>query len=131
MGIGERQGYPPIKPETQRIMKSTENTDEKQTTELHEVGSGASTCSAMPWINALAHPLAEMHDGKFKIKAGYEDLRLFAIILAGGDWEYHVGSIAEDGGIVDIHGNCVGRESWNIDYYINLNPPAVPVSILS
>ena len=73
------------------------------------------------WIDANRHPLADVSGDDCVILAGYEDQRLFAIKTKGG-WEYHAGHMDETGTLIAA-GDDVGRNAFDVDFYINISEP--------
>jgi hypothetical protein len=80
-----------------------------------------------PWkpISELGE-IEYMEDGshRWTLWAGYEDMRLFLVYLAGGGIETHLASIDERGMLCDELGNCLGRAWYDADYYMEI--PARP-----
>ena len=80
-----------------------------------------------PWkpISELGE-IEYMEDGsrRWTLWAGYEDMRLFLVYLAGGGIETHLASIDERGMLCDELGNCLGRAWYDADYYFDI--PARP-----
>lgn len=84
-----------------------------------------SRCSVLPWVDAVRHPLADVKDARYTIFAGYEDLRLFAIRLRHGKFEYRLGTVDDSGSIIDVDGNDTGRQVWDADFYFRISEPNV------
>ena len=74
------------------------------------------------WVSALKTPLAEVVGDAYTLFPGYENRRLFAINLLN-EWEFHVGTLDENGDIIDDLGNAVGRLVGDIDFYIDIIEP--------
>jgi hypothetical protein len=80
-----------------------------------------------PWkpIRELGE-IEYMEDGshRWTLWAGYEDMRLFLIYLAGGGIETHFASIDDGGSLRDQNGDDVGRSWYDAAYYMDI--PALP-----
>ena len=88
-----------------------------------------SSSDLLGWVNAIKTPLADVVGESYTIFPGYENLRLFAIRLCGG-WEFHVGTLDENGDIIDDLGNAVGRQVEDIDFYVDIFEPNVLVQLV-
>ena len=78
----------------------------------------------LTWVDASRFPLADVVDDEYVIFEGYEKLRLFAIATRGG-WEYHAGSIDEDGTILSVEQDSTGRLVWDVDFYVEISEPNI------
>jgi hypothetical protein len=87
---------------------------------------GVESSGLLGWVNASRHPLADVAGGSYMVLAGYETRRLFALRLRVG-WEFHAGSLNEDGDIIDDCGNAVGRQVDDVDYYVEIYEPNAEV----
>lgn len=80
-----------------------------------------------PWrpIGELGE-IAYMEDGSYrwKVWAGYEDMRLFLVYLACGDIETHFAYIDEGGALCNEHGDDVGWMWFDAEYFMDI--PARP-----
>ena len=83
---------------------------------------GVESSGLLGWVNASRHPLADVAGESYMVLAGYETRRLFALRLRVG-WEFHAGSLNEDGDIIDDCGNSVGRQVDDIDFYVDIFEP--------
>jgi len=84
--------------------------------------------NASPWrhIGELGE-IAYMEDGshRWKLWAGYEDMRIFLIYLSSGDVETHFAYIDDDDGMLrDCAGDDVGWSWYDAEYFMDI--PAKP-----
>ena len=92
-----------------------------------------STCSASsesPWkpIGELGE-IAYMEDGshRWKLWAGYEEMRLFLFYLACGDIETHFASIDDAGMLCNEYGDDVGWAWYDAEYFMDIpERPSLP-----
>jgi len=90
--------------------------------------SGANkAANASPWrhIGELGE-IAYMEDGsiRWKVWAGYEDMRLFLVYLASGEVETHFAHIDDTGMLCNEHGDDVGWAWYDAEYFMDI--PARP-----
>ena len=72
--------------------------------------------------------IEDMGDGahRWTLWAGYDDMRLFFVYLAGGDFETHLAYIDDGGMLCDENGDCLGRAWYDADYYMDIPAPPCP-----
>jgi len=86
-------------------------------------GAPSRHCQALPWVDAARNPLADVVGGEYTIFAGHETLRLFAIRMRRGDFEYQLGTVDDGGTILDVDGNDTGRQVWDAAFYFQIFEP--------